>query len=35
LADHVVVLNFGTMIADGSPDKALRDPEVVKAYIGA
>lgn len=34
LADHVVVLNFGTKIADGTPGEALRDPEVVKAYIG-
>lgn len=34
LADHVVVLNFGIKIADGSPDRALRDPEVVRAYIG-
>jgi branched-chain amino acid transport system ATP-binding protein len=34
LADYVVVLNFGTKIADGQPDQALRDPEVVRAYIG-
>lgn len=34
LADHVVVLNFGIKIADGAPEETLRDPEVVKAYIG-
>ena len=34
LADYVVVLNFGTKIADGAPDQTLRDPEVVRAYIG-
>ncbi len=34
LADHVVVLNYGMKIADGAPEHALCDPEVVKAYIG-
>jgi branched-chain amino acid transport system ATP-binding protein len=34
LADHVVVLNYGTKIADGAPEHALSDPDVVEAYIG-
>lgn len=34
LADRVVVLNFGTKIAEGDPAGVLNDEEVVKAYIG-
>lgn len=35
LADRVVVLNYGRVIAEGIPDDVLRRPEVVAAYIGA
>jgi ABC-type branched-subunit amino acid transport system ATPase component/ABC-type branched-subunit amino acid transport system permease subunit len=35
LADRVVVLDFGTKIAEGTPDAIKRDPEVIKAYLGA
>jgi len=35
LADRVVVLDFGTKIAEGSPDAIKRNPEVIKAYLGA
>lgn len=34
LCDEITVLNFGTVLAQGSPEVALNDPEVVKAYIG-
>ncbi len=34
LCDRVVVLNFGQMIADGTPQAVFRDPEVIKSYTG-
>jgi branched-chain amino acid transport system ATP-binding protein len=34
LADRIHVLDYGRTIADGPPDVVLKDPEVMKAYIG-
>lgn len=34
LCDEITVLNFGTVLAQGSPETALNEPEVIKAYIG-
>ncbi len=34
LCDEITVLNFGTVLSQGTPDVALNDPEVIKAYIG-
>jgi branched-chain amino acid transport system permease protein len=35
LADRVVVLDFGTRIAEGTPDAIKRNPDVIRAYLGA
>ncbi|MBR1158457.1 ABC transporter permease subunit [Bradyrhizobium elkanii] len=35
LADRIVVLDFGTKIAEGTPAAIKRNPDVIKAYLGA
>ncbi len=34
LAERILVLNFGELIADGDPQEVMRLPEVVTAYLG-
>ena len=34
LCDRVTVLNFGTVLTDGTAQEALNHPDVIKAYIG-
>ena len=34
LCNHVVVLNFGRKIFEGSPEAVRRDPAVLEAYLG-
>jgi branched-chain amino acid transport system ATP-binding protein len=34
LSQRVAVLEFGRLIAEGSPDEVAKDPEVQRAYLG-
>jgi len=34
LCDRVYVLHHGELICEGSPQKVIRDPDVVRAYLG-
>ncbi len=34
ICEYLYVLNFGRLLAEGSPDKVLKDPQVVTAYLG-
>lgn len=34
LCDRAIFLNFGKVLAEGTPDEVLRHPEVIRAYLG-
>ncbi|MBZ9793221.1 ABC transporter ATP-binding protein [Rhizobium sp. 3T7] len=34
ISDHVVVLEYGQKISDGTPDEVKHDPRVIAAYLG-
>jgi branched-chain amino acid transport system ATP-binding protein len=35
LSDHVVVLDHGRVVGDGTPQQVRQNPEVVRAYLGS
>jgi branched-chain amino acid transport system ATP-binding protein len=35
ISDHILVLDYGRKLAEGSAEQVSKDPAVVAAYLGA
>jgi branched-chain amino acid transport system ATP-binding protein len=34
ISDHVVVLDYGRLVGDGTPAQVRQNPDVLRAYLG-
>jgi len=35
LSDHILVLDYGKKLAEGTAEEVRRNPDVIAAYLGA